>query len=271
MEGKKFIFIAGLHRSGTSMLHEIIRSHPNISGFHNTGVPADEGQHLQNVYEPALRFGGPGKFAFNCRSRMDESHPLVSSANAKKLFEQWRPHFDMSCDHLVEKSPPNIIRTRFLQKLFPHSKFIFILRHPLAVSYATQKWSGTSIQSLLEHYLLAHEIMIQDFHWLNSFQFLRYEALVADPQLAIDGIFNFLQLTPIKVIYDIKRDVNEKYFQLWEKDSKNSLNNKLEEKLETKINTLGYSIKHYHEVLPVPWLDAERTDLHSNPQKDNRI
>lgn len=65
---KKFIFLAGHHRSGTSLLHEIIREHPAISGFRNTGVPEDEGQHLQSVFKPANSFGGPGKYIFNKNS-----------------------------------------------------------------------------------------------------------------------------------------------------------------------------------------------------------
>lgn len=149
MEDKIFIFIAGLHRSGTSLLHDIMKTHPSVSGFSETGVPKDEGQHLQSVYQTAMAFGGPGKFVFDPRAYMNESHPLATHENAKVIFEQWRQYFDLSYRYLIEKSPPNIIRTRFLQKLFPRSKFIVILRHPLAVSYATKKWSRTSIASLL--------------------------------------------------------------------------------------------------------------------------
>ena len=249
MEGKKFIFIAGLHRSGTSLLHEIIRSHPKVSGFCNTGVPEDEGQHLQSVYKPASSFGGPGRFAFAGESSMDESHPLATQANAKTIFEQWRGHFDMSCEYFVEKSPPNNIRTRFLQKLFPDSQFIFILRHPLAVSYATRKWSRTSIHSLLEHYFLAHEIMMRDIQYLHSAYTLKYEALVADPQKEMDSIFSFLELSPVKVNHDVRRGVNNKYFQLWESDRQNLVNNEFEEvlqKFEVRTNRFGYSIKDYY-------------------------
>jgi len=49
---KKFVFISGLHRSGTSILHRILRSSEGISGFHDTNVPQDEGQHLQSVFNP---------------------------------------------------------------------------------------------------------------------------------------------------------------------------------------------------------------------------
>lgn len=259
MEGKNFIFISGLHRSGTSLLHEIIRSHPEVSGFQNTGVPKDEGQHLQTVFEPAASFGGPGRFAFDSRSGMDESHSLATSANARTIFNQWRPHYDMSRKFLVEKSPPNIVRTRFLQKLFPESKFIFLLRHPVAVSYATRKWSRTSIHSLLEHYLLAHEIMLRDIQLLHSAYILKYEELVADPQAVMRGVFHFLGLSPVEIHHELKRNVNDKYFQIWEsekQDSANSELNRISQQFEIKVNYYGYSIENYHNNIPMPWLGA---------------
>ena len=52
MKDKKIILVCGLHRSGTSLLFQILRDHPDISGFRNTGVNQDEGQHLQSVYLP---------------------------------------------------------------------------------------------------------------------------------------------------------------------------------------------------------------------------
>ncbi|MEI2612689.1 MAG: hypothetical protein V9G20_28950 [Candidatus Promineifilaceae bacterium] len=60
MDNHQFIFIGGLHRSGTSILFKTLRDHPQISGFYNTQVPEDEGQHLQTVIPPAKAFGGPG-------------------------------------------------------------------------------------------------------------------------------------------------------------------------------------------------------------------
>jgi len=244
VEGKEFIFLCGLHRSGTSLLHEIVRSHPQVSGFQNTGMPEDEGQHLQSVYQPATSFGGPGKFAFDSGSRMDESHLLANDTSAEIIFEQWRPYFDMSCQYLVEKSPPNIVRSRFLQKLFPGSKFIFLLRHPLAVSYATRKWSGTEIQSLFEHYIVAHEIMLRDLPFLKSAYILKYEDLVAEPQAALDGVCDFLGLGPFEVKQEVKVDVNDKYFRMWESELQEAAApglNLLVQQFEKEINQLGYS------------------------------
>jgi len=149
IKDKTFVFIGGLHRSGTSLIHEILRAHPDISGFYKTGVAEDEGQHLQTVYPTARFFGGPGRFGFDERSYMDENHPLGLAENAQKLFEQWSQYWNVQQAFLLEKSPPNLVRTRFLQKLFPNSVFLIIFRHPVAVAYATKKWARTSIKSLL--------------------------------------------------------------------------------------------------------------------------
>ncbi len=72
----KHIFIIGLHRSGTTALAEILSSHDLISGFKNTNVPKDEGQHLQTVYPTGKMQGGPGKFGFNNESYLNESSKL---------------------------------------------------------------------------------------------------------------------------------------------------------------------------------------------------
>ena len=157
LHNHKAIFLGGLHRSGTTLLHEILKAHPEISGFFNTGATQDEGMLLQTVYPTARKFGGPGRFGFAEAAFMDENHPLATAENSKKLFQEWSPYWDLEKPYLIEKSPPNLIRTRFLQKLFPNASFIILLRHPLAVSYATQKWSKTSIPSLIEHSLRCYE------------------------------------------------------------------------------------------------------------------
>jgi len=256
-ENKIFIFLAGLHRSGTSLLHEIIREHSEVSGFSRTGVPEDEGQHLQTVYEPAKSFGGPGRFAFDQRAYMNESHPLATKESAKIILEQWSKYYDSSRKYLIEKSPPNIIRSRFLQRIFPRCKFVVIFRHPIAVSYATQKWSRTSIRSLIEHTLRAYEIFLEDMKFLDSVYVLRYEDFVRAPQQMLDNIYSFLRLRTVAIRHDIKKSVNEKYFSMWKRNRKSlffRIAFRVTDEIETRANRCGYSINNYNDLVPVSWL-----------------
>ncbi len=240
---KKYVFISGLHRSGTSVLNKMISSSDQISGFDNTGVWEDEGQHLQTVFKTASEHGGPGKFAFDPKAQLNENSELTIPLNQKKLYSEWSKHWDMSRDVFIEKSPPNIIRTRFLQAMFPNSYFITILRHPVAVSYATQKWSRTSMDKLINHWLVAHEVYLEDRKYLKREMTFSYEEMVRKPEHILRSIEDFLQ---IQLTYDGRlRNQNDKYFSMWGKPNIWDLfhnSRKLIKKYESRVAKFGYSL-----------------------------
>ena len=186
----RLVFVGGLHRSGTTLLGRLIAQHPQVSGFAETGVPADEGQHLQTVYPTAKAHGGPGRFGFDGAAHLTEKSDLCTPQNAARLIESWSAHWDLTKPLLVEKSPPNLVRTRFLQGLFPDASFVVILRHPIAVSLATQKWSQTSLRSLLRHWLVCHEALADDRPHVERLLALTYEELVDDPAACLDRVFD---------------------------------------------------------------------------------
>jgi Sulfotransferase family len=215
LAGRRFLFLGGLHRSGTSLLHRLLRGHPDTSGFANTGAPEDEGQLLQSVFPRARQFGGPGRFAFDPEAHLTESSSLISDANRDKLLRQWGAYYDLSKPVLLEKSPPNLIRARFFQALLPSTGFIFIVRHPIAVAYATQKWAHTSFAELLLHWCLAHRLMLGDLRQLDHALVLRYEDVVDAPQPWLDAAFRLADLTPIRSSERIENH-NPRYFAIWE-------------------------------------------------------
>ena len=256
----QFVFIGGLHRSGTSLVHEILRGSPVATGFTGTGFPQDEGQFLQTVYPRASEFGGPGRFGFDPASHMDETHPLATPENAGKLLSEWSQHWDMSKEFLLEKSPPNIVRLRFFQALYPESKFIVILRHPLAVSYATRKWSKTTIPELLDHSILCYERFLSDMSHLKHVAVFRYEKFVQEPESTLAVITDWLGMPRVELKHEIRLAVNQAYFETYRAEQASLVNplkppfTGVPAKFEAQANALGYSIVEPEKLLPVPWL-----------------
>ena len=216
MEGHQLVFLAGLHRSGTTLLARLLAAHPEICGFSGTGVPADEGQHLQTVYPAAKAYGGPGRFGFAPESHLTEASPLASEESAGTIFAEWSPHWDLSRPLLLEKSPPNLLKTRFLQALFPGSAFVVVLRHPIPVSLATAKWRRTRrYHRLLEHWLRCYELFAADRKRLERVHVIRYEQLVREPEPVLRGIFGFLGLEPVPPSEAVEAGADERYFRQW--------------------------------------------------------
>ncbi|SEP75498.1 Sulfotransferase family protein [Virgibacillus subterraneus] len=242
MDSKKFVFICGLHRSGTTLLFRLLREHNQISGFQNTGVPRDEGQHLQTVFTPAKKHGGPGLFAFDKDAYLTEKSALITPENKEKLYDEWSKYWDLSKPILIEKSPPSIIRTRFFQEMFSNSYFIVIKRHPIAVSFATNAFSKKTVdlEKLIEHWLVSQKQVERDLPLLDRAMEIKYEDLVADSDNVLSTISDFIGVDSIEPSLPIKPNTNSKYQEQWMELSQEKRNN-IAEKYEKEINAFGYS------------------------------
>jgi hypothetical protein len=250
-----FVFVGGLHRSGTTLLARAISKHDEVSGFRKTEALANEGQFLQSVYPIAREFGGTGRFGFDERSHMTEGHPLATEANRDKLIAEWGEYWNLDRRVLVEKSPPNLLKVRFLQALFPDATFVVIMRHPIAVSYATQKWSETSLESLLEHWLVCHEIFLEDAPYVRKLILVRYEELVSDPAGVVGRIQERLGLSPSGAAFKARTGINDDYFKRWNarlKPWRRREHMELAGRFEARANRFGYSLLE-------PERDAEPT------------
>jgi len=193
----KYVFVCGLQRSGTSLLCRNVARLEDCTGFKNTGVLMDEGQFLQDIYPIDAVYGGAGRFGFHSRAHRTETSPLLTPENAGRLRASWHAHWDNSKTICVEKTPANILMTRFLQAAFPNSYFIVMRRHPIPVSMATQRWkiSVTPIYRLFEHWLHCHELFEEDKKHLQRLYELRYEDYIANPAKYHQEIAAFIGTT----------------------------------------------------------------------------
>jgi hypothetical protein len=190
----KYVFVCGLARSGTSVLGRNIARLENCTGFANTGAGSDEGQFLQGVYPIAAVYGGAGRFGFDPRAHRTETSELFTPENVARLRASWHAYWDKSKKICVEKTPGNLLMTRFLQAAFPNSYFVVIRRHPVPVSMSTQRWkiNLTSLRSLFEHWLHCHTLFEEDKRYLRHVYEVRYEDYVEDPDKYHQEIARFI-------------------------------------------------------------------------------
>ncbi len=254
------LFVGGLHHSGTTLLGRALRQHTAISGLRGTGVPEDEGQHLQTVMPTAAALGGPGRFGLHGQGPLDETDPRATPATARRLLVSWRPHWNRERPVWMEKSPPNLIRGRFLQALFPRARFLMIARHPVAVAYGTRGLRGPSLAALLEHWGVCHGRMLSDLRQLRQARVVRFEELLADPDAVLGGVFDWLGLPGEANALSVRADANRRHLERWARLAGSPLTRGLAARLcdrfEADANRLGYSLERPDELSAPPWESA---------------
>jgi hypothetical protein len=253
------VFVGGLHRSGTSLVHRCLAAHPEVSGFSNTGVPEDEGQHLQTVYPRDFLLGGAGAFAFRPSAQLTERSPLATAQNRARLISEWGPHWRPGAAVGVEKSPPNLVRMRFLQALFPSSVFVIVLRHPVAVAGATRKGRRRllSHERLVRHWVACHTIVARDAPLVRRLRIVRYEHLVADPAAALAPVFAAVSLAQPALSGLVQPGRSDEYYCRWQRRR----HRRTIARWEADVNRFGYSLIDLHRTdhAPLPPPPADNT------------
>ena len=255
------LFVGGLHRSGTTALARVLASAPGIRGLTGTGVPEDEGQHLQRALPTAAQHGGPGTFAFDPGSHLTEESALARPATARTVLSAWQPYWHLDDGErpswgaaglaLLEKSPPNLLRTRLLQALFPSARFVLVLRHPAVVSLSTAAWRPhLAVGTLLRHWLLAHETAAADVPALRDCVVVRYEDLAAAPQERLDDLTRRLDVDTA-VEAELFHDANPGWLEKWPGRVR-TVGTDERRSIEARLAPFGYRLRPPY-VVPPEW------------------
>ena len=255
LSSHRLVFVGGLHRSGTTVVARQLARHPDVSTLTGTGVPENEGEHLQSVYTDSWELGGVGQFGFHPAAHITEQDSLVSDASRRTLAWELSRYWDLTRPLLLEKSPPNMLKMRFLQALFPSAYFIVVVRHPVAVTLATLKWRNRlqrpwSPPGLLEHWLCCHEVLLEDRPHVARLAIVRYENFVLDPAGELAGLFRFLGRSPIAAQPDLPTGLNERYFQKWRAMRRKPLYGQWlagVEQSQSRVERFGYSLRELND------------------------
>jgi len=204
---KKPVFIIGMPRSGTSLVEQILASHPDVYG-------AGELQHIRKLVEslPELL-------------RTDAVYPgnlhLLDSHQLDRLAQQYLEAIEgvSSGESLVtDKLPGNFLYLGFIQLLFPNSRIIHCRRDPLdtCLSCYCHEFNATlNFSTELEHlgqFYRGYETLMQHWHQHLSLPILdvEYESLVEDQESITRKILEFCNLDwdeRCLQFYENRRDV----------------------------------------------------------------
>jgi len=168
------------------------------------------------------------------------------------LYAQTIDGYETSYDVIYDEVKKTIPLYKKLIKEYPeNAEYLLYLGSTYGlrarVSLATKKWSKTSHKSLIEHWLTCHKQWSNDKQKLKNCLEFKYEELVANTPEILKKLSEFLN-TPISNNLEVvKKDINQKYFDMWYKNRKNIFYSrnikKAEREFESEINSFGYSFQ----------------------------
>jgi len=202
------VFVVGFPRSGTTLLEQMLDAHPRLQSM-------DERPFMNQL---ANRLGDigieiPGDLRVLTQRDCDELRKGYVILACGKVPRRWDAR-------LVDKNPLNMSWLPMIHRIFPHAKFVFVLRHPCDVllSCYLQDFQAAPLVSAcrsLEH--LAHAYVAAMEGWLyhaNLFQpdvfVSRYEDLVADTPAQTRRIADFLELGEAETMLRFAERAREK-------------------------------------------------------------
>ena len=187
---KKYIFICGMPRSGTTLVEQIIASHSSVSG-------AGEVHYLSEIINNNFLENQK----FNKTKILDEMFKPKNS-----IYEQYNnliKFHNFNSDIITDKAPQNFIWIGFIKIFFPNSKIIHCSRNPkdncLSIfknyfSSRTMYWAYNQ-KNIAEYYILYSNLM--DF-WKSKFAGdiydANYEKIVNSPEQEVKKMISFCDL-----------------------------------------------------------------------------
>ena len=180
------VFLIGFPRSGTTLLDTILRSHSQT-------LVLEEKPYLLDV-----------------RHRFYKNHELsdilkINKTDKIKMQEQYFNAFEHKSDQLIiDKYPLNLIELGFIKTLFPKSKIVLAIRHPLdciisCVMTAFKMNDGMvnfeNIQTTAYFYNECFELLFKYFNYYEiNYHTVKYENVITNFKYEISNLLKFLNL-----------------------------------------------------------------------------
>lgn len=198
---ERWIFIIGCYNSGTTLLNEILASHPYIEGLPHEGVVLTDAL-------PRPEEEGWTRMWHRCYDQM-RIRPREGPERAQRIKSQWSLYYSCEADNLLEKSIANAARIPYLQKYFRPAYFIYIVRDGYAVAEGIRRkadpgrWNnpkyqgGYPIDLCARQWRRSDEVVSAARSRAERFLHLQYEELTENPAQVVGQITEFLGLSSL--------------------------------------------------------------------------
>lgn len=181
----QFIFVVGMPRSGTSLVEQILASHPDVYG-------AGELPGMIEIWREFDR--APGEVA------------RVVAENSDRWIERYRaglPAASAGARFIVDKHPLNFWGIGLIRALFPEARIVNLKRPAVDVCLSILRvrffgeYDFVNEIDAVAHYYAAYERMMT--HWRSIFGAavfdVDYERLVAEPESETRALLDFCGLS----------------------------------------------------------------------------
>ena len=213
-------FLVGCVRSGTTLLRNLLRQHPNLESPEETHFfrwPHPFGTvdftHIQEHNETLC--------AHRDIDGVDEQQflSLLANANSRRDMQDGYAKLFMAAkasgaSRWFDKTPQNIYGILLLSAAYPDAKFVHIVRHPLNVvsSLRAGKVMGPhTIQAGINTWLEAVSIAAEfQSAWPDRIHTLTYEDLTTSPESMLFAVLDFLGETAPSNPFDVRQVHPEK-------------------------------------------------------------
>ena len=220
------IFICGAMKSGTTLLTQLLDNHPDLfvlpgdshyvnklNWLKNSNFESIMNSWLHRMINPTGKepfwFLGPeikeievfSKYLFYCLKNYRHQDHFLSIVTA--IFAAIHVNSDNKkyVKHWVEKTPGNEFKVSLLNKRYPKSKFIHIIRNPLENIVSLEKLTKLRKRNTT---MIEHSISMKNGFKVakknltkfgkKRYHIIRYEDLVSNPKEVLTNLCRFLEI-----------------------------------------------------------------------------
>ena len=188
------IFIVGLPRSGSTLVEQILASHPDIIGtIEQPTLPIIESR-AQNLCVK--------NHNMSLSSGLAKLTPTELSSLGQAYLQESAVFRHKASRFFIDKQPFNFRLVGLIHKILPHAKVIDVRRHPLDCGYSLYKQffhSGVDFSYRLDHIGRVYQAYFKLMeHWETELPAkvfrLKYEMLVHDTETQVRKLLDWLGL-----------------------------------------------------------------------------